>query len=93
MSKEWLWWLAEFGLAAVVAVVAGIVTKDIPSSILYGLFVGTVFFVLHQNSRVASQFHKEVTELVEKAKKAQQTRDECNKDVAELKTKIMVKKH
>ena len=31
--------------------------------------------------------NKEVTELVEKAKKAQQTRDECNKDVAELKTK------
>ena len=46
MSKEWLWWLGEFGLAAVVAVVAGFVTKDVPISILYGLFVGTVFFVL-----------------------------------------------
>jgi len=67
MGKEWLWWLGEFGLAAVVAVVAGIVTKDVPISILYGLFVGTVFFVLHQNSRVASQFHKEVTELEDKA--------------------------
>ena len=67
MSKEWLWWLGEFGLAAVVAAVAGFVTRDIPISILYGLFVGTVFFVLRQNSRVASQFHKEVTELEDKA--------------------------
>ena len=67
MSKEWLWWLGEFGLAATVAVVAGFVTKDVPISILYGLFVGTVFFVLRQNSRVASQFHKEVTELEDKA--------------------------
>ncbi len=50
MTKEWLWWLGEFGLAVVVAVVSGFVTKDVPVSILYGLFVGTVFFVLRQNS-------------------------------------------
>lgn len=67
MSKEWLWWLGEFGLAATVAVIAGFVTRDVPISILYGLFVGTVFFALRQNSRVASQFHKEVTELEDKA--------------------------
>ena len=67
MSKEWLWWLGEFGLAAVVAIVAGFVTRDVPISILYGLFVGTVFFVLRQNSRVASQFHREVTDLEDKA--------------------------
>ena len=67
MSKEWLWWLGEFGLATVVAVVAGFVTRDVPISILYGLFVGTVFFVLRQNSRVASQFHREVTDLEDKA--------------------------
>ena len=67
MNKEWLWWLGEFGLAAIVAVVAGLVTKDVPISILYGLFVGTVFFVLRQNSRVASQFHREVSELEDKA--------------------------
>ena len=67
MNKEWRWWLGEFGLATVVAVVAGFVTKDVPISVLYGLFVGTVFFVLRQNSRVASQFHQEVTELEDKA--------------------------
>jgi len=67
MTKEWLWWLGEFGLAATVAVVAGFVTRDVPISILYGLFVGTVFFVLRQNSRVASQFHREVTDLEDKA--------------------------
>ena len=66
MTKEWLWWLGEFGLAAVVAVVAGFVTGDVPISILYGLFVGTVFFVLRQNSRVASQFHREVSDLEDK---------------------------
>ena len=67
MGKEWLWWLGEFGLAATVAVVAGFITRDVPISILYGLFVGTVFFVLRQNSRVASQFHREVTDLEDKA--------------------------
>jgi len=67
MGKEWLWWLGEFGLAAVVAVVAGFITGDVPISIIYGLFVGTVFFVLRQNSRVASQFHREVTDLEDKA--------------------------
>jgi hypothetical protein len=41
MSNEWRWWLGEFGLAATVAVVAGFVTRDVPISILYGLFVGT----------------------------------------------------
>jgi hypothetical protein len=67
MSKEWLWWLGEFGLAAVVAVVAGFVTKDIPISILYGLFVGTVFFVLRQQTRIASQHERQVSEMEDKA--------------------------
>jgi len=67
MSKEWLWWLGEFGLAATVAVVAGFVTRDVPISILYGLFVGTVFFILRQNSRFASQFHQEVKDFEGKA--------------------------
>ena len=34
MGREWLWWLGEFGLAAVVAVVAGFITGDVPISIL-----------------------------------------------------------
>ncbi len=66
MSREWLWWLGEFGLAAGVAIVSGFVTRDVPISILYGLFIGTVFFVLRQNSRVASQFHREVSDLEDK---------------------------
>ena len=67
MSREWLWWLGEFGLAAVVAVVAGFVTKDVPISILYGLFVGTVFFVLRQQTRIASQHERQVNEMEDKA--------------------------
>ena len=67
MSKEWLWWLGEFGLAATVAVVAGFVTKDVPISILYGLFVGTVFFVLREHRRVGAQFERHVAELEDKA--------------------------
>jgi hypothetical protein len=67
MGKEWLWWLGEFGLAATVAVVAGFITGDVPISILYGLFVGTVFFVLRQHSRVASQFHQEVKDFEDRA--------------------------
>jgi len=67
MGKEWLWWLGEFGLAATVAIVAGFVTRDVPISILYGLFVGTVFFVLRHFSLVASRFQKEVDELEDKA--------------------------
>jgi len=67
MSKEWLWWLGEFGFAAVVAIVAGFVTRDIPISILYGLFVGTVFFVLREHRRVASQLNRDVAELEDKA--------------------------
>ena len=67
MNKEWLWWLGEFGLAAIVAVVAGLVTKDVPISILYGLFVGTVFFVLRQHSRVTSRFDRQVNEWEDKA--------------------------
>ena len=67
MSKEWLWWLGEFGLAAVVAVVAGFVTKDVSISILYGLFVGTVFFALRTHTRVASQLNRDVAELEDKA--------------------------
>ena len=63
MSKEWLWWLSEFGLVAVVAVVAGFVTMDVPISILYGLFVGTVFFVLREHRRVASQLHQDVSNM------------------------------
>ena len=66
MSKEWLWWLGEFGLVAVVAVVAGFVTRDIPISILYGLFVGTVFFILREHRRVSSKFEWHVDELEEK---------------------------
>lgn len=66
MSKEWLWWIGEFGLAATVAVVAGFVTKDVPISILYGLFVGTVFFVLRQHSRVTSRFDRQVSEMEDK---------------------------
>ena len=67
MSKEWLWWLGEFGLVAVVAVVAGFVTKDVPISILYGLFVGTVFFILREHRRVSSKFERHVDELEDKA--------------------------
>jgi len=67
MSKEWLWWLGEFGLAAVVAVVAGFVTGDIPISVLYGLFVGTVFFVLREHRRVVSQHERTVNEMEDKA--------------------------
>jgi hypothetical protein len=67
MSNEWRWWLGEFGLAAVVAVVAGFVTKDVPISILYGLFVGTVFFALRELRRVISQFSGEVADMEDKA--------------------------
>ncbi|MEE9366366.1 MAG: hypothetical protein V3W44_06745 [Dehalococcoidales bacterium] len=67
MSKEWLWWLGEFGLAAVVAIVAGFVTKDVPISILYGLFVGTVFFVLREHRRVVSQHEQIVSQMEDKA--------------------------
>ena len=66
MGKEWLWWLGEFGLASVVAVVAGFVTGDVPISILYGLFVGTVFFVLREFRRVITHFGGEVTDLEDK---------------------------
>ena len=67
MGREWLWWLGEFGLAAAVAVVAGFVTRDVPISILYGLFVGTVFFVLRQNSRIASRQERQAAEMEDKA--------------------------
>ncbi len=67
MSKEWLWWLGEFGLAAVVAVVAGFVTKDVPISILYGLFVGTVSFVLREHRRIVAQHERQVNEMEDKA--------------------------
>ena len=67
MSKEWLWWLGEFGLVAVVAVVAGFVTKDVPISILYGLFVGTVFFSLREHRRVVAQHERQVSEMEDKA--------------------------
>ena len=66
MSKEWLWWLGEFGLVAVVAVVAGFVTRDIPISILYGLFVGTVFFSLREHKRVVAQHERQVDEMEDK---------------------------
>lgn len=66
MSKEWLWWLGEFGLVAVVAIVAGFVTKDVPISILYGLFVGTVFFSLREHKRVVSQQERQVAEMEDK---------------------------
>ena len=67
MAKEWLWWLGEFGLAAVVAVVAGFITGDVPISILYGLFVGTVFFVLRQLTRITSRLDRHVSEMENKA--------------------------
>jgi hypothetical protein len=67
MGREWLWWLGEFGLAAVVAVVAGFVTRDVPISILYGLFVGTVFFVLREHRRVVSQQERYVNQWEDKA--------------------------
>ena len=67
MTREWLWWLGEFGLAATVAVVAGFVTRDVPISILYGLFVGTVFFALRTHTRAASQLNRDVAELENKA--------------------------
>ena len=67
MSKEWLWWLGEFGLVAVVAVVAGFVTKDVPISILYGLFVGTVFFSLREHKRVVAQHERQVSAMEDKA--------------------------
>ena len=67
MGKEWLWWLGEFGLAATVAVVAGFVTRDVPISILYGLFVGTVFFAIRELRRVISQFSREVAEMEDRA--------------------------
>jgi len=67
MSKEWRWWLGEFGLAAVVAVVAGFVTRDVPISILYGLFVGTVFFALREQRRVVSQHEKQISDMEDKA--------------------------
>ena len=66
MGKEWLWWLGEFGLAAIVAVVAGFITGDVPISILYGLFVGTVFFALRTHSRIASQQERQASELEDK---------------------------
>lgn len=66
MGKEWLWWLGEFGLAAVVAVVAGFVTKDVPISILYGLFTGTVFFILREHRRVSTRLEQHVDELEDK---------------------------
>ena len=67
MNKERLWWLGEFGLATVVALISGLVTKDIPVSVLYGLFVGTVFFVLREHRRVGSQFERHVAEMEDKA--------------------------
>ena len=67
MGREWLWWLGEFGLAAAVAVIAGFVTRDVPISILYGLFVGTVFFALRELRRVISQFSEEVADIEDKA--------------------------
>ncbi len=66
MGKEWLWWLGEFGLAAVVAVVAGFITRDVPISILYGLFVGTVFFALREHRRVVAQQERQVAEMEDK---------------------------
>ena len=65
MSREWLWWISEFGLVVVVAVVAGFVTKDVPISILYGLFVGTVFFVLREHRRVVAHQERQVSEIAE----------------------------
>ncbi len=67
MPKEWLWWLGEFGLAATVAIVAGFVTKDVPISILYGLFLGTVFFSLREHKRVVAQHERLVSEMEDKA--------------------------
>jgi hypothetical protein len=67
MSREWLWWLGEFGLAATVAVVAGFVTGDVPISILYGLFIGTVSFVLRHLTRITSQLDRQVSNMKDEA--------------------------
>ena len=67
MSREWLWWLGEFGLAAGVAIVAGFVTRDVPISILYGLFLGTVFFVLREHKRVVAQHERQISIMEDKA--------------------------
>jgi len=67
MSKGWLWWLGEFGLAAIVAIVAGFVTTHVPISIVYGLFVGTVFFVLREHRRVVAQQERQVSMMEDKA--------------------------
>jgi hypothetical protein len=66
MSREWLWWLGEFGLAAVVAVVAGFITGDVPISILYGLFVGTVFFALKEQRNMIAQQKRQASEMEDK---------------------------
>jgi len=66
MGKEWLWWIGEFGLAAIVAVIAGFVTRDVPISILYGLFVGTVFFALREHKSVVVQQKRQASELEDK---------------------------
>lgn len=47
--------------------VAGFMTRDVPISVLYGLFVGTVFFILREHRRVASQLHQDVSEMEDKA--------------------------
>jgi len=67
MGREWLWWLSQFALAAAVAVVSSFVTKDVPISILYGLFVGTVFFILREHRIVSTKFEQHVDELEDKA--------------------------
>jgi hypothetical protein len=43
------------------------VTRDVSLSILYGLFVGTVFFILREHRRVSSKFERHVDELEDKA--------------------------
>jgi len=53
-------------LAATVAVVAGFVSGDVPISVLYGLFVGTVFFALREHRNVNAQQKRQVSEMEDK---------------------------
>ncbi len=67
MTKEWRWWLGEAGTAVVVAFVSSYFTKDVPVSVLYGLFGGTVFYVLREHARLISEFGRKMTEWENKA--------------------------
>jgi hypothetical protein len=67
MGKEWRWWLGEFGTATAVGIISSIFTKDIPISILCGLVVGTVFFILRENKRLTDGLNQGIAEWEDKA--------------------------